>query len=418
MAEPESKLSKIGKEVVSHGAWHFTGAPLLETAGAKWRKWVISALGSTGAFIAGKITGIGWWWAAAVFCLTFGVFWFGWYYFRWRAVLAIAAAHSAPERARADSQIQEASLPTRIAGDPVQPVDPALKDAPALLVSYRRSPGGKTQLILSNEKSRTALVQRIGAIHGTEAFAAYYGMTVVPSTPHVPMGGSVSCELSGVANPYEGGTQALEDVLRNFSREGSASVVIDFNDADGREFSQQFRLKREANDSVIFNPDPVVMKGRMRAPPIGRQDLAALHFKLRLLSDARGKLEQVGRLLHLADQVELLTQSFGTLLRENDADKTHGIDLSKPLAREVLFLREGEDRAAINLYRAKAMAFAYSYILHRAEVVSLSGASDQFELPPQTPTESSRQEIGEALAKHGVALIRAAVSLESPYRSV
>src|ERR1017187_9356506 len=87
----ESKLSKIGEEVGKHTAWHFTGAPLLETATEKWKKWVGSMLTSAASFALGKLTGLGWLWAITIFCLVFGVFWFGWHYYRWRHVLELQA---------------------------------------------------------------------------------------------------------------------------------------------------------------------------------------------------------------------------------------------------------------------------------------------------------------------------------------
>jgi hypothetical protein len=410
------RYPKSAKKSPSTTAWHFTGAPLLDALTDKWKKKAVSVILSTaGVVLAGVKTNLQPWWIVTAACEASALIWMIWSFLSMGHRGELHPSAVAPPAAR-----DALPSPTvRIGSAIIAPDEPAegdsLKDAPALLLSYRRTPGGKSHLILSNEKGRTALVQRIGAIHGTETFAAYYGMTVVPSTPHVAMREPVSCDLFGVANPYEGGTHPLEDVLRNFSREGSASVVVDFNDADGRQFSQQFRLKREANDSVIFNPDPVVIRGQVAVPPTGRQDLAALHFKLKLLRDAKGRLEQAGRLLHLAEQAELLMEYLGNILKENDADKAKGIDLSKPL-HEAVFVGEGED--AMNKYKLKMTSFRDRYNMHQREVCASSGESNPFGLPPQIPNELEKDEILAALAKHANSLKRAAVNLESPYQSI
>src|ERR1022692_1949936 len=89
MAEP--KISKLGEEVVHHSIWHFTGAPLLDSVAEQWKKRVGATLPSVGAFILSKLTGVGWWWAAAIFFLTFGVVWFGWHVLEWRRFFAKTA---------------------------------------------------------------------------------------------------------------------------------------------------------------------------------------------------------------------------------------------------------------------------------------------------------------------------------------
>jgi|ERR1039458_2917124 hypothetical protein len=86
MADP--KMAKLGEEVVHHSIWHFTGAPLLDSAAEQWKKRVGATLPSVGAFILSKLTGVGWWWAAAISLLTFGLVWFGWHVLEWKKFFA------------------------------------------------------------------------------------------------------------------------------------------------------------------------------------------------------------------------------------------------------------------------------------------------------------------------------------------
>src|SRR6202167_1525407 len=107
----ESKASKLAEEVAHHTAWHFTGEPLLDTATEQWKKRAGAALPSLGAFILSKLTGVGWWWAAAIFLMTFGAVWFGWQYFRWRHAFEKQLALEKEARMNVPQPAQMSELP-------------------------------------------------------------------------------------------------------------------------------------------------------------------------------------------------------------------------------------------------------------------------------------------------------------------
>jgi hypothetical protein len=98
MEEQRSKLSEVGREIGKHTAWHFTGAPLLDSAAEKWKRWIGSIVPSLASTIASRIAGLGWWWVAVITLQTFGLVWFIWNWIRWRHIATLRLqGKSAPE---------------------------------------------------------------------------------------------------------------------------------------------------------------------------------------------------------------------------------------------------------------------------------------------------------------------------------
>jgi hypothetical protein len=118
-----------------------------------------------------------------------------------------------------------------------------------------------------------------------------------------------------VRDPHTGTISALADVLRSCSREGSASVLLNFRDSDDNQFGRRFTVHRNADDSITWIPGPVTLKDQeLLEPAPGIGDLAKLRARLSLADkfpDERTASQQYLREAEdLRKKVEALTSQL------------------------------------------------------------------------------------------------------------
>ncbi len=95
------------------------------------------------------------------------------------------------------------------------------------------------------------------------------------------------CKILGLKQRPLHGTyfidsRALLDVLDQKTSRSDDSVVIDYDDEDGNEFSRRFVLTHNQNRGVSWIPDPVSLRGKTQSPTPEAQDLVILRHKLGL----------------------------------------------------------------------------------------------------------------------------------------
>src|SRR5579871_21062 len=145
-----------------------------------------------------------------------------------------------PEKNYPDSTVTAHSQPSP---DHVAEVP---RDAPSLLLQDVRD-GNERDLLLSNETGKAALIRLIHPIHCKEIFEADYDLSVTPAKPQVTADAPVRCRILGISGaPSQ--TVRVENILRDCAREGSASLVIDYADTSGSEYSRLFHLVRNHDD--------------------------------------------------------------------------------------------------------------------------------------------------------------------------
>jgi hypothetical protein len=364
-------------------------------------------------------------------------------------VVCSAALYSAVQAKRS-----VAVLPVTGAGIEVARPINDLKDAPSILITYVKSPDGRRRLIFSNERSRAALVRKISAITFREIHEAGYKMNIIPTVIQpVEMGVPVRCEVLGARNPDTRTTSPLEDIFRHSTMGGSASLVLDYDDTDGKQFSRQFHLARGSDDSVAFVPDPVVYRGQFKAPVPAAQNLAELHLRLdraeryptehaaaeqyaraleaetkhrqaaeqnsaELLATLKRSifdLQRSGQLTLLAEEALSLADQFQRILYENSIEQSP-VNLSHPVSHAILVL-DAANPEVLPWQRLRLMSFRDRYNAHRLRVIDCSLSSFNSDVLKQSPLpiELQWEEMNSVLAQHRRELLKKAEELRTPY---
>lgn len=155
-----------------------------------------------------------------------------------------------------------------------------LKNAPAIRIDYKGGVPGK--LILENDRDSPAIIRRIGKLLSREEYESENALTLIPDVPfQVAKGHPVECKLYGVVSP--GATSSsLEGVLQGANEGSTDSILVDYDDGDGHDFSRLFLLTRKTDGSIVFVPDPVALRGQTKPPKAGVQNLFDLRRRLAL----------------------------------------------------------------------------------------------------------------------------------------
>jgi hypothetical protein len=172
--------------------------------------------------------------------------------------------------------------------------DIALLDkAPAIRVEYTSGAEGKPgTLTLKNDRDSPAIIRQIGKLVSREEYESDYTLTVIPAVPpQVEKGNPVECKVYGVVSA--GATSmSLENVLRRGSEHGIDSVLIDYDDCDGNQFSRLFHLIRNSDGSIVFTPNPVALRGRSVVATPTVQSLFSLRQELAIGQHAQTQMRR------------------------------------------------------------------------------------------------------------------------------
>jgi len=153
-----------------------------------------------------------------------------------------------------------------------------LGKAPAIRIDYIGGTVGT--LILKNDRDSPAIIRRVGNLISREEYESSYALSVSPEViPQVEKGHPVECKVYGVSSPGASST-SLEAVLRGGNEYSIDSVLIDYDDCDGNQFSRLFLLTRNTDDSVVFVPEPVALRGHSKFLAPQMQNLFNLRHEL------------------------------------------------------------------------------------------------------------------------------------------
>jgi hypothetical protein len=145
--------------------------------------------------------------------------------------------------------------------------------APSVFVHHIRESDGREKLSFSNERPRAAVNAKLGPLCSAQFYEAEYKLDISPNTlPPIQNAKSVECVL------YDFLTQRLADG----TSETSDTVLLDYDDSDGHQFSRLFSLTVGITGTVTWSPGPIRKRGTIEIPPPRAQDLEALRDKLKL----------------------------------------------------------------------------------------------------------------------------------------
>jgi len=226
------------------------------------------------------------------------------------------------------------------------------------------------------------------------------------------------------------------DILRAGTEQSLNSVLIDYDDDHGNEFSRRFDLKRSQDGSIAWISSPSVdLKGQTQIPEPTRQDLAelwrqkqwaanypeertsALQYateleanakRFHVLTTAFHDLTAVGQLQLLAEEVEYLESRLNQIIMENSVDG-QPIDLSRPLSSEVITI-DSVSNSSIPWQQRSMMALRDRYEVHRYRVTNRSAFQCRV-MPPNTPSNLTKEQWSTILSDHRKALIEKAQEL-------
>jgi len=335
-----------------------------------------------------------------------------------------------------------------------QSIQPDLRAAPSIRIDYVSE--HIDRLIFKNDRNIPAVVRRVGNLISKERYESEYELTLIPSTlPPVDATNPIECKLYNLSNPSIG-KSSLDEALKGGTPQSLDSVVIDYDDCDGNEFSRRFILTRNADGTVAWIPDPVCLRGQTQSPVPGVQDLAKLRRNLSLaaaypheheaaqqyarqleeeirnntkqkaqfserlatLKETASHLQLAGKLALLAEDASGLSEQFRMILA-NNTNAPLPIDLSHPFAGCVIGLSLSEDEEAIPWQRRNLICFKERYNVHRHYVKRLSLPNfDSGVLRYSIPNEDlEAKAIQEMLLTHSTALSDRAQQLITAYEN-
>lgn len=152
-------------------------------------------------------------------------------------------------------------------------------DAPSLMVDFVKE-GKLSKLRFKNDKprSRSAIIDKIRPVISSELYESVNQLELLPSIPIAPISFGSPIECVDVS------PLPLALALDEGSPKTMDSVVIDYDDSDGNQFSRQFTLTRtvDLTERIGWNPGPICVRGGARTPALPIQSLAELREELRL----------------------------------------------------------------------------------------------------------------------------------------
>jgi hypothetical protein len=179
-------------------------------------------------------------------------------------------------------------------------------DAPNPLIEYRSSIT-RHELIVTNDKQRAVIAPKLRPLICREQYESEYEIQTIPGVLPAVAGRPITCQISGLKDPHTNSWTPLVEVLRRAVPEGGAWVVLDFKDSDDNEFSRQFTLHRNTDDSVTWIPGPISARGACKISSIETGDLAKLRARLVLADgyhDTKAAADQwLAEALRLKDTV-------------------------------------------------------------------------------------------------------------------
>ncbi len=320
--------------------------------------------------------------------------------------------------------------------------------APRLLVYYVDS-GRHGQLMFKSDKP--TIIRGVGPLVSAERYGSQHEFSLSPSTPPpVDKDGPVECKIYGLRRPTYAGMYSpdicsLLELLGRGSPQTVDSVVIDYDDEDGNEFSRRFALTRGEDNSIAWIPDPINLRGQTQTVEPSVQELMDLRHKLALaikFPDEHAAWEQCARRLNeqqdktnkllASRQKAEIAGAFGLLAREAEDMlnylKIVRVQLDKDLDASELAataypLRElpekREDRIKWSSTHVHMLRFQHQYRQHRMNVMKercdtgfTSGVTEY----PVSPTDSnSAEQVAKMLSDHAQALHHQAAKLIEPF---
>ena len=329
-----------------------------------------------------------------------------------------------------------------------------LSDAPSVFMEYSDQPNGAAKLVLRNERPRVANHPVIRSLVSKDVYEAVYRFCTTPEVlPAIHAGTPVECELRSVTDPHTKTGRSLSDVLATATPGSVDTVVIDYDDSDGNEFSRVFALTRNSDGTVTWSGGPVQLRNQLEMPVPWVQDLAELRFRLVLangwhkehmaaeqyakqLQDETARAREMekiivanratmqaatrdlmlaGKLLLLAENALELSDWLSRIIGENSCDP-NPIDLSKPLSRDLIFIDPAEPGTVSSWQRRRLMSFRDQYDSHRRQFMDCSLSDCRSRVPfCKLPTDSGADEFISMLMTHRTFLLERASSLAVPY---
>jgi hypothetical protein len=159
-----------------------------------------------------------------------------------------------------------------------------IASAPRLRIDY--TPGFIGKLILRNDTLRSPAINvRFGTLRSMELYESDYALNIIPSAlSPIDHEHPVECTLYGASNKGADTTN-LEEIIARGSSGTLDSVVVDYDDSEGNEFSRRFDLTRNLDGSIAWNPHPVTLRGAVKELKPERKSLVELHQKLTYTRD-------------------------------------------------------------------------------------------------------------------------------------
>jgi hypothetical protein len=258
-------------------------------------------------------------------------------------------------------------------------------DAPRVLVEFSEANPGHNLVFISDKR---AIVRNVGDLRSAERYESNHEFSLSPATiPVLDKDRPVKCKMLGMrqrradSGLYAPDIRSLVEVLRDGTPQSEDSVVIDYDDEDGNQFSRRFFLTRNQDDSVAWIPDPVVLRGNVRAQEVHSLDLVELRQKVRLAT-AFPEEHRIAQ-----ECIRGLDRELGRL------------DKLRNAYSNVLLLREHYNRHSWQLRDMGLTGFdSESGLLNR-----------------RLPTELGAAEVTDLLENHKKALLQKAEELSGPY---
>lgn len=316
----------------------------------------------------------------------------------------------------------------------------ASPDAPRLQVDFSGVTPAKN-LVFKSDK--ITFVRKVGALISKERYESKHEFALLPSVPpRIDPGKAVECRVTGLRQEKSPDIRSLLDLLRSGSENTVNSVIVDYDDDHGHEFSRRFDLTRNEDDSIVWISEPIVhLRGGATTPEPQTKDLVDLHRDRELalrFPEEQKAVEKFGKRVEqekqrlttlratlsdvlLAAQINLLVETaerlsdqFAAIIGENAA-VTSSMDLSRPLTRELIILNSTEP-IALPWQRLRLMSFRDRYSDHRIQVINRS--LKEFDSPvvaTTLPTDLPASDIAKILERHRTALSEKARTLAEPF---
>ncbi len=305
---------------------------------------------------------------------------------------------------------------------------------PDVLVSYGRT-DQRRKIIFANREQRTqATIRKVGPLVSQELFRGEYPIALLQSVfPPLEAGSPIECEISGV------GGSTLEDVLEAGGPASCDTVVVDYADDRGGEWSREFTLHKNMNGSIVWTPSQIEPRDKTRTPTPPAQSIVELRRRLTLAdafpraqSDAQqcaselhlerakvarltGGLESGSRRKLLSSMLRMFLALQEDLKRVNHLYDLEGEEL-RPLSPHITPSYNAPDAWKVRHFELLAFQVRYSdywEVLHGINFAIVHPDIPQNRPTlPELPSMGRYSEVSERVAIHAEALQASAAKLE------